>query len=240
MTKAIVLLTVASMLTACTHQGSRNLDKISLIDCSPSEKVSRSEALQIAECYRSLRWLPSAGNVFHGLDPDGIRVDTPDITLDPSMAKRPGWWTPGSIAEGVPYQWGGFDSPESFLRKVGAGYFAGDVYRERKRELLYDAVSRHACGIDCSGFISRCWRLEKPLSTRQLPEICLALASFDELEPADIVNKTNVHALLFVRWLDSEKQRFLAYETGSPPSWKVLLHSISVDYVKSLGYLPYR
>ena len=54
------------------------------------------------------------------------------------------------------------------------------------------------------------------------------------------MNKHNAHALLFVRFLDAEKTRFLAYETGSPPTWKVLKHSIQVAYVKGLGYLPYR
>ena len=34
------------------------------------------------------------------------------------------------------------------------------------------AVSRFAAGVDCSGFVSRCWRLDRPFSTRELPALC--------------------------------------------------------------------
>lgn len=50
----------------------------------------------------------------------------------------------------------------------------------------------------------------------------LMLGSHDELRPGGLVNKRNVHALLFVRFLDEERTRFMAYETGSPPTWKVV------------------
>jgi hypothetical protein len=140
----------------------------------------------------------------------------------------------------MPYMWGGFDTPEAFLAKVGEGRYAGDVYTHEKRTLLDNGVSQFACGIDCSGLISRCWRLDHSYSTRELPHLCTELSSYDELLPGDILNKENEHALLFVRFLGSGPTKFMAYETGSPPTWKVLRHPISVDYVKGLGYRPYR
>lgn len=63
---------------------------------------------------------------------------------------------------------------------------------------------------------------------------------FSELRAGDLVNKENVHALLFVEFVDAVKTKFIAYETGSPPTWKVLRHPISVRYVEELGYRPYR
>ncbi len=202
--------------------------------------VSRQDVLKIAEAYRSHQWVPSEDNIFHGIDADGIRVDTPDIAYTDPGAERPGWWISNKKNTGIPYMWGGFDTPESFGRKLSSGLYAGDIYSSEKRRLLDDGVSLQACGIDCSGFISRCWRLERSFSTRELPALSDELASFDELQPGDIVNQSNVHCLLFVKFLDRDRKHFLAYETGSPPSWKVLKHSISVDYVKGLGYRPYR
>ena len=38
---------------------------------------------------------------------------------------RQGWWIPGEVNHGVPYQWGGFDSPASFDAAVASGHAAG-------------------------------------------------------------------------------------------------------------------
>lgn len=212
-----------------------------LLDYSAAPTVSPDEALAIAESYRVHRWRASKSNAFHGYDAAGIRVDTPDVRFRPTDGvTRPGWWRPGSGNVGIPYQWGGFDTPASFDASLAGGEFAGDIYTELKRARLDDAVSEEACGIDCSGFISRCWRLDRSYSTRELPGLCDPLASYDDLSPGDLVNKVNDHALLFVEWLDDAKTSFMAYETGSPPTWKVLRHPIQVAYVRGLGYLPYR
>jgi hypothetical protein len=178
--------------------------------------------------------------VRHGYDTRGIQVDTPDRDFKPGGGIRPGWWIPGAWNEGVPYQWGGFDSPGEFDAKVAAGYAAGDIYTPAKRAALYDAISEEACGIDCSGFISRCWRLPRPYSTRELPDLCHPLVDVALLQPGDILNKTNEHVLLFVAWADEAKSRLYAYETGSPPTWKVECHLIPTDFLLATGYTPFR
>ncbi len=214
------------------------------IDYTPAASVTRAEALRIAESYRTHRWRATDSSAFHGDDSDGIRVDTPDHLFAPfpesDPNSRPGWWVPGRTNVGIPYQWGGFDTPASFDQSIASGKFAGDIYTEHKRALLDDAVSAQACGIDCSGFISRCWRLDRSYSTRELANLCVELDDFSELRAGDLVNKENVHALLFVEFVDAAKTKFIAYETGSPPTWKVLRHPISVRYVEALDYRPYR
>lgn len=202
-------------------------------------KVTRSEALAIAESYRTHRWFATRANVRHGLDSRGIRVDTPDIGYRIPGA-IPGWWIPGEWNEGVPYQWGGFSTLTEFDAGVSAGLAAGDVYTQAKRNQLDDAVSQEAVGIDCSGFISRCWRLPRSFSTRELAGICDRMASWDELMPGDVLNTHNAHCLLFAGWADPQRKSLLAYETGSPPDWKVVSHAIDVAWLKSLGYQPLR
>lgn len=204
-----------------------------------SGKVARSECLAIAEAYRTHRWRASAANVLHGNDPDGVRVDTPDLHFRPP-GTAPGWWVPGGINVGVPYQWGGFASLEEFDSSLASRLAAGDVYTRKKRELLDAGVSRHATGIDCSGFVSRCWKLPRSFSTRELAGICVPLGSWDDLRLGDILNTWNNHVILFAGWDDSHRSRIIAYETGVPPHWLVVRHSIAVDVLKKRGFVPLR
>lgn len=208
---------------------------------SPSRTatVTRGECLRTAESYRTHRWLPMEKNIRHGPDARGIRVDTPDISYQPQGA-IPGWWRAGEWTEGVPYQWGGFCTLREFDEAVHAGKAAGDVYTAEKRRLLDDGVSEDAAGIDCSGFISRCWRLPRSYSTRELSRLCELLSSWDQLRPGDVLNTYNAHCLLFAGWDDTARARLIAYETGSPPHWKVVAHTIDRAWLKSLGYEPLR
>ena len=203
------------------------------------EPVRRNAAIALAEQYVNFRWKPSPVNAFHGTDPEGIRVDTPDAAFV-NPGSRPGWWEAGKTNVGIPYMWGGFSSLREFRDGIANGRYAGDVYTQEKRRLLDNAVSRHAVGIDCSGLISRCWGLKRSYSTRELPGLCLPLDSYEELKPGDILNSHNNHVLLFAAFADKEHKRLIAYEAGSPPTWKVLRDSISIPMLKGFGYKPWR
>jgi hypothetical protein len=192
----------------------------------------------MAKEYRDHHWTPSAINVKHGNDSKGVRIDTPDITHQPPD-KVPGWWVPGKPTEGVPYQWGGFCTIAEFEQGLKSGKAAGDVYTSQKRTLLDDAVSTEAVGIDCSGFISRLWKLPRSCSTREIQALCDKIA-WKDLQPGDILNIRNSHCLLFAGWADAGHKELLAFETGCPPSWRVLSHAIDVAWLKSLGYKPFR
>ena len=203
------------------------------------EAVTRQQAIATATAYQLFVWTPTAQNAFHGRDADGVRVDTPDRGFQ-RTGTRPGWWVPGERNVGVPYMWGGFSSLQDFTDGLRSGKYAGDVYSADKRRQLDAAVSRRAVGIDCSGLISRCWRLPRVYSTRTLPSICVALASYDDLKPADILNSDNNHVLLFKEWKDAAHTRLYAFEAGSPPTWKVLLNDIPVSLLRGRDYQPYR
>ena len=99
-------------------------------------------------------------------------------------------------------------------------------------------VSEAAVGIDCSGFICRCWKLKQRYSTYNLAEICTKLTSPAALEPADIMNSSRGHVLLFVKWLDPEKKRALFYE--SAPYSKCLASERDVASMTAAGYVPLR
>ena len=206
----------------------------------PLSSVTPADAIATAERYRTHRWKATEANALHGLDPDGIRIDTPDVGFQVE-GTRPGFWKTEGWNVGIPYQWGGFSTPEEFDAGLLAGKFAGDVYTAEKRKKLDDAVSQHAVGVDCSGFISRCWQLPRSYSTRELPGLCDELKDWGELRPGDILNTHNSHVLLFAGWAEGkEGEVLIGYETGSPEGWKVLRHPIEVAYLRKLGYRAWR
>ncbi len=181
--------------------------------------------------------MPEERHVRHGKDRAGITVHTPDTSLALHGFSN-GWWQPGKKARGVVYQWGGFDTPQQFVDSLAKGEVAGDISTAEKRRLNDDGTSKEACGIDCSGFVSRCWRLSKPVSTKELPGICDKLGSWDELKAGDIL-LNNQHVLLFARWAKPGKTVY-AYEAGPLPVWRVNAAEIEVEVLTKRGYSPWR
>jgi hypothetical protein len=205
----------------------------------PLSQVNRTEVIAMAERYCAHTWTATEKNVFHGIDPAGIRVDTPNAGfLAPEG--RPGWWELGKQNVGIPYMWGGFDTPESFDAGLLEGKYAGDMYTAEKRRLLDDAVSKHAVGIDCSGFVSRCWKLPRSYSTRELPALCEPITDFALLKPGDIFNTHNSHVVLFAGWTNDERTELSYYEAGSSLDSKVQLTQKSLSALLEKGFTAWR
>ena len=199
--------------------------------------VTREEAIATAYRYTQVQWTPDERNVRHGPDSQGIMVHTPDRTIE-KYGDRRGWWQPGKPAMSLPYQWGGFDTPESFLRKIAAGKKAGDVGDASKRKLGDAGTSAESCGIDCSGFVSRCWNLGRPYSTRDMHRICDPLKSWDELLPGDIL-LNDKHVVLFAKWAVPGRE-INGYQAGPFPKWKVSACGLSKEKLLKEGYAPWR
>ena len=201
---------------------------------APSQ-VTRGEALALAQRYVDHEWIPTEANLFHGTDASGIRVDTPDAAFT-SNGKERGWWIPGQRNVGVPYQWGGFSTPEDFDRGLREGKYAGDVYTAAKRRLLDAGVTNSAVGVDCSGFVSRCWRLPRSYSTRELPQLCRPVKPPAELQPGDIFNRHNAHVQLFAGWADPERTTARVYEAKA----RVQISEVPVQQILAEGYSMWR
>lgn len=112
------------------------------------------------------------------------------------------------------------------------------VYTTEKRRLGGAAVSGDAVGIDCSGFVSRCWKLSKKHSTSMLAGICQRLDSPAALEPGDVMNTAGGHVLMFVRWLDAGKTRALFYEAA--PFSKTRAAEREMAELAAAGFVPLR
>ncbi len=201
------------------------------------ESVTRDEALKIAQSYVEHEWKASPANVRHGKDAQGVNIQTPDQAGGSGFPVG-ACWLVNEKNTGVPYKWGGFDTPQSFDAGVRAGQAAGDVYTSEKRKLGGAAVSGDAVGIDCSGFISRCWKLPKKHSTSMLFGICDKLPSPADLKPGDVMNSAEGHVLLFVKWSDETKTRALFYEAA--PFSKTLASEHAVADLQASGCQPLR
>ena len=141
--------------------------------------VSRTDALQIAEKYVYLKYYCNSNNLAPApvLDPYGDYVQTPS------------WLFVGYNAT-VPYKWGGFNTIPQFVSGLSNGRYAGDIHTA--------GISSYAVGVDCSGFVSRCWQLTYHATTSSMPGITTQYASWDDLKPGDAVHKVG-HVRLFVK-----------------------------------------
>ncbi|MDP4623775.1 MAG: hypothetical protein NWT08_01420 [Akkermansiaceae bacterium] len=201
---------------------------------SCSHKVRPEESIRIAKSYAELTWQPEARHIRHGKDSRGIMVNTPDTTLK-STATAKGYWKPGSSAVGVPYKWGGFDPPKSFLKGIAAGKKAGDIATDQKIAYNDAAISHESVGVDCSGFLSRCWKLSKHTSTPDLPDLCDRIA-WEDVRMGDMILRPGHVVLVHFKSGDN----FLVYEAATIPTAKVRRRIVGIDELKRSNYLPWR
>ena len=206
---------------------------ICLAACATKQRPE--DAIRTALSYTELQWQPEARHIRHGKDAQGVVVHTPDTTLAAHTGDKRGWWKPGVPAKGMAYKWGGFDTPESFLKGLREGKKAGDVANTYKVHNDNAVISEESVGIDCSGFVSRCWGLPSPVSTKDLPSICDPVA-WDELRLGDIILKKG-HVLMFAA---RNGGYVIGCEAGPFPTWRTRRCAILVSFLRKAGYMPWR
>lgn len=235
-----IVISMGLLVTGCAVKAPVVEETLVAGDSSAPSQLTPAESMAIAQELATHPWRPFAGNILHGKDKSGILVNTPDVSHEPGQPRR-GWWVPGVVNEGIPYKWGGFDDPAAFDVAVAEGRAAGDVSSPEKCRADNAAVSQHAAGLDCSGFISRCLKLPTVHDTRQLPSVCDALPSGDDLRPGDILNIPGRHVVLFAGWSKPDRTWTYYYETGGGPQyWKPALKQAPLAAMLGLGYKPLR
>jgi len=171
--------------------------------------VTPAEALAIGDSYVTHQWTAAANNLTNGLitDPSGNQVQTPS------------WVTVGSHVK-LPYKWGGFNTVAGFDDGLASGKYAGDRNTAD--------VSSYAVSVDCSGFVSRCWKLPYQYSTRMMdaanPYI-FPLGSWEDMRPGDAIHKVG-HVRLFVD--KNSNGTYLVVESTSR-EWRVSYYSYSLS-----------
>ncbi len=162
------------------------------------QSSSRTTALRMAESYVLFKYSCSLEN----LSPTDVRGPDGDLVRTPS------WLIVGMNAR-VPYMWGGFSTLAQFTSGLNSGKYAGDINTA--------GVSNYAVGVDCSGFVSRCWQLSYHSSTSNMPSITTQYSSWDDLKPGDAIHKVG-HVRLFI---DKAPNGALRVAEASSRDWAV-------------------
>jgi len=98
-------------------------------------------------------------------------------------------------------------------------------------------ASRRAVGIDCSGFVSRCWDLPIKRTTRTFAPLVYELSNFDDLLPGDLINNHDGHALLFESFSNDDHSSVTVIEATFP---KVKRTTYTVDLLRRAHLRPMR
>jgi hypothetical protein len=181
--------------------------------------VTPAEALAMADLYVQHQWTATAANITNGriTDPNGVEIETPE-------------WVESGSNYHVPYQWGGFKTLEQVETGLLSGKYAGDKATDCTQNYC---VSSHCVGVDCSGFVSRCWKLPTHYSTRMMDDsIAVAYQNWDELQPGDVIHKEGHVRMVILRNPDGS---FLTVEAAGY-DWKVSYRSYYISQLSS--YTP--
>jgi len=168
--------------------------------------ATRQKALEIGDTYVQHVWNCRSANLTSGVvtAPDGDKIRTAD-------------WIKIGENQKIPYKWGGFDLLPAFDNGLLNDDYAGDTYTD-------GGGSNYARGVDCSGFVSRCWQLNNHYSTRMMDNpaygsIVQPYNSFYDLKPGDAFHRHG-HVILFVKHNDNGS--FTCVEAAaSTTDWKV-------------------
>jgi len=160
--------------------------------------ASRVTALKIGESYALHQYTCKAQN----LSPQNVSAPDGDVVRTPT------WLVVGRNAR-VAYMWGGFSSLAQYDAGLQAGKYAADINTA--------GVSSYAVGVDCSGFVSRCWQMSYHSSTSMMPDITTQYASWNDLKPGDAIHKVG-HVRLFVNRTPDGKFRVVE---SSARGWDV-------------------
>ncbi len=173
----------------------------------PATVISREQTLAIADTYVQHEWVCKEENLTEGVvtDPDGDKILTAD-------------WIQIGTNQRVPYKWGGFDLLSVFDNGLENGDYAGDTYTDG------NVGSKYARGVDCSGYVSRCWQLPYQVSTRQMDDpaqgaIVQQYNSWADLKPGDAIHRHG-HVILFVKHNDNGSLKCVE-AAASTTDWKV-------------------
>jgi hypothetical protein len=145
--------------------------------------VTRTEIWENAYKYLNMSWTSTSANI----GSSGTYFQTPQVSP---------WTTTGSKTS-VPYEWGGFTYWNNWKSLAAAGKLCGNQNTTCiTNGWCGESSDNIAIGVDCSGFVSRCWETAIKYGTTTLPTISSSLggasttSGFNSLLVGDIINTT--------------------------------------------------
>ncbi len=161
--------------------------------------VTRKEAWKRAQEICNYTWKLRKSNTRVSKSEPGVDLPREVIAAMKENEGKTSWKV---TMKGIPYCWGGFDSPyggmhgESFRTLIEAkGYVAGNI--NTTGYLKY-----YTAGLDCSGFVSAVLGSKKKMSTGALLGFGREIKTHKELSSMDILVCPGDHVIMFREWLE--------------------------------------
>jgi hypothetical protein len=176
----------------------------------PPPPITRAAILANARAYLDVNWTMQQENYMR---PGVENVCAPRegrIWLRPRHFSRD---LIGKTVAPMPYKWGGDDTPNTFRIRTEWGALAGSLCTCRDAEFNY-CVFADSAGIDCSGFVSRAWGIEKR-GTAGLLDVADEVKSLDALEPGDAFDWPQRHVRLFTGMASGPETAFTVLESST-------------------------
>lgn len=183
--------------------------------------------------YANYEWYATEKNVMHGVDDNGVEIDTPDITWKGEVLDC-GWWKTNQKNIGIPYGWGNASTIEEFEKGIAEGKYAGNVPEDKRRDMSYQSV-----GVDCSGLLTVCWDLPRKISTHIIPDYAFVIESIDEIQQGDVFAKIGSHVMFFEEFVDDEKTEAIIIDS-TRSTGKVSRRKENIAELFNMGYKIYR
>lgn len=182
-------------------------------------QISESQVIANANAYLNHSWYANSNNIGQGNCSNGTSYNTP------------GWVTVGNHI-GLPYCWGNNSSINAFDNGLSQGKPAGD------NNTSSDA-DNCTLGVDCSGFVSRCYGLATHYNTVMLDENNLFghYSSYNQLQVGDFVNKPGSHTRLVTQVNNNGSINVIESGQGNN-QWRVFSASYTFSELINDGYNP--
>ncbi|HWK95886.1 MAG TPA: hypothetical protein VNR39_10720 [Pseudolabrys sp.] len=172
--------------------------------------ITRAKVLENARAYLTVNWVMQREN-----------FERPGIESRCDPVRSYVWLRPrnltrdmiGTTIAPMPYKWGGDDTPSTFRTRAEWGALAGDLCTCRQAEYNY-CVFADSAGIDCSGFVSRAWGIEKR-GTSGLLDVATDLDSLNDLKPGDAFDWPQRHVRLFTGMAEGPATAFVVLESST-------------------------
>jgi len=144
-------------------------------------QINSSTVIATADSYKNLVWTSNSSNDWNNVNCGGKIVNTPD------------WVSVGGNTS-MPYCWGGNSTISMFNSGLSLNKSAGDDITTPG----YGAEPNCSVGVDCSGFLSRCFGLSFHYSTSNIDTNSLfgTYSNTNSIGEGDLFNKSGVHTRL--------------------------------------------
>ena len=132
----------------------------------------------------------------------------------------------------MPYCWGGFSTPSQYKAGMTNGGRVGNINTSTAGHVS------NTYGLDCSGYVSRCWGLTSKRSTSTLPNVATKII-YASLQRGDMIDKAGSHVVLYEK--ADGNGGYILYEATKLNSYDRVAYTIrSIASLQNGSYVAYR